>query len=75
MVYTPAKGNETNSDLFELWKLHATIATSTYERLKNCLTFDPKYKFEYPRDAEEHFMELKRASTKISRFRTTHRAG
>ena len=57
-------GNETNPDFDSLWASHATIATSTYERLKHCLTFDRKYRFVYPRDAEEHFEELKCASTK-----------
>ncbi len=55
--------NETGAE--QLWKLRATVATSTYERLKKCLTFDRIYRFVYPSDAEEHFEELKHASAKF----------
>ncbi len=58
-------GNDTDADRDRMWKLHSDIATSTYERLKPCLTFDRKYTFKYPRDAEEHYDELKRVSARF----------
>ena len=41
-----------------------TSQSSTYERLKPCLTFD-RVRFQVPHDAEEHYNELKRVSARF----------
>lgn len=54
-----------DSETDRKWRTDAGVARLTYERLKPCLTFDRKYYFNYPRDAEEHFDELKRVSSQF----------